>query len=105
MQPRVTVVAATHNRARRLEALLASLAEQTIGTEAFEVVIVDDASQDDTPAVLERALAGPLDLRVLRQAEGGGQAAARNAGWRAATAPVVAFTDDDCVCARDWLER
>jgi GT2 family glycosyltransferase len=36
--------------------------------------------------------------------ENGGPARARNDGWRAATAPYVAFTDDDCVATPAWLE-
>jgi GT2 family glycosyltransferase len=68
-------------------------------------VIVDDASGDDTPAVLEAELArGELRLRTFRQPASQGPAAARNRGWRATTAPLVAFTDDDCVPTDGWLE-
>jgi GT2 family glycosyltransferase len=42
-------------------------------------------------------------LRYLRPAHGKGPAVARNAGWRAAAAPIIAFTDDDTVPALDWL--
>ena len=51
----VTVVAATHNRADRLVALLNALRAQTLGRERFDVVIVDDASGDDTARVLAAA--------------------------------------------------
>jgi glycosyltransferase involved in cell wall biosynthesis len=104
--PAVSVVVATHNRAARLERLLAGLRGQTLPLDRFEAIVVDDGSTDDTPAVLrrERATTG-LDLSVLRHEKGRGPAAARNSGWRAARAPVVAFTDDDCVPAADWLER
>ena len=104
----VTVVAATHNRADRLAALLDALRAQTLGTERFDVVVVDDTSGDDTADVLAAAQArGDLALTVLRHATGRGPAAARNAGWRAARAPVIAFTDDDCRpspsgCRRGW---
>ena len=102
---RIAVVFATHNRAGRLEALLASLGRQTLPAGSFEVVVVDDASSDATPEVLERErLRGQLDLTVLRLDPGEGPAAARNAGWRAATAPYVAFTDDDCRADPRWLE-
>jgi GT2 family glycosyltransferase len=103
--PEVTVVAAAHNRAERLQILLDALAAQTLGTDRFDVVVVDDGSRDATPEGLARAAAaGPLALTVLTQPKAGGPAAARNRGWRAATAPVVAFTDDDCRPAEDWLE-
>ncbi len=99
------MVFATHNRADRLAELLAGLEAQSVGTEAFEVVVVDDASSDETPAVLARARRqGRLNLRTLRLEPGRGPAAARNAGWRASTAPLVVFTDDDCVPSRAWIE-
>jgi glycosyltransferase involved in cell wall biosynthesis len=104
--PAASVVFATHNRAARLEALLASLRAQTLGTGNFEVVVVDDGSGDRTPEVLAAELArGELDLKVLRNETARGPAAARNAGWRAAGAPFVAFTDDDCRVAPRWLQE
>src|SRR3954453_18710822 len=45
-----------------------------------------------------------MELRVIRPDPGGGPAAARNEGWRAARAPLVAFTDDDCQARPGWLE-
>jgi glycosyltransferase involved in cell wall biosynthesis len=101
----VTIVAATHNRADRLAALLDALRAQTLGSERFAVVIVDDASGDDTARVLAAAQErGDLALTVLRHETGRGPAAARNAGWRAAQTPVIAFTDDDCRPSPDWLQ-
>lgn len=94
-------VVATHGRARRLRALLDSLAGQR-GV-AYEVVVVDDGSRDETPAVLRDAR-GRLPLRAIRHEAPAGPAAARNAGWRAApAAPLVAFIDDDCIAEPDWL--
>ena len=101
--PRASVVLATHDRADRLAALLDGLRAQT--ADGFEVVVVDDASTDDTPRVLrEEAARGDLELRTVRFEANRGPAAARNAGWRAARAPFVAFTDDDCVPSPGWLE-
>jgi GT2 family glycosyltransferase len=101
--PDVSVVVATHNRAGQLAALLDSLRPQTIAS--FEVVVVDDASSDDTQQMLEREQGrGELDLRVVSRAQSGGPAVARNAGWREARAPLVAFTDDDCTVVPGWLE-
>ncbi len=103
--PDVSVVVATHNRADRLAAMLAGLRAQTLALERFEVVVIDDASSDGTPAVLAREVdARALRIRTARQEQGGGPARARNRGWRMATAPMIAFTDDDCVPTPGWLE-
>lgn len=104
--PEVSVVVATRNRAARLAALFGSLQAQTLGIERFEVVVVDDASTDETHAVIAAARERrALHLRVIRREASGGPATARNAGWRSAGAPLVAFTDDDCVAAPRWLEK
>jgi glycosyltransferase involved in cell wall biosynthesis len=101
----VSVVVATYRRPAGLEALLRGLEGQTLGTARFELIVVDDAS----PAALApdpQRLSGrfALTLRVLRQPENCGPAAARNRGWNAARGPLVAFTDDDCVPEPGWLE-
>jgi len=100
--PAVSVVVATRNRAERLAALLRSLEQQRLERERFEVVVVDDASERPVEAT-ELASAG-LQLRVLRHEASFGPAAARNTGWRAAEAPLIVFTDDDCEAAPGWLQ-
>ncbi|HET6908285.1 MAG TPA: glycosyltransferase [Mycobacteriales bacterium] len=104
--PAVAVCVSTRNRAALLRRLLDELERQTLATDAFEVVVVDDGSTDETPKVLDEAAGrGVLRLRALRHPISRGPAAGRNAAWRAASAPVIAFTDDDCVPAERWLER
>jgi GT2 family glycosyltransferase len=102
--PDVSVVVPTRDRSARLAAALEALRGQTIDAERFEIVVVDDGSSDGTRELLGRL---PADrhpgLRAIRLS-GNGPAAARNAGWRAARAPLVAFTDDDCEPTPTWLE-
>ena len=102
--PVVSVVVASRNRADLLARLLDALELQDVGP--FEVIVVDDASTDRTPALLaERAAtATAFTLVGLRQEHNRGPAAARNRGWRTATAPIVCFTDDDCVPQEGWLQ-
>lgn len=103
-KPGVTVAIATRNRADRLAGLLAALSAQTMPADQFDVVIVDDASTDDTASVLaELARSTTLPLLVVTNERQLGPAASRNVAWRAAGAPVVAFTDDDCLPEPEWL--
>jgi glycosyltransferase involved in cell wall biosynthesis len=102
--PEVSVVVATHDREERLALLIDALRRQSLPADRFEVVIVDDGSSDGTGALLEREQArNGLALRAISIAVAGGPAAARNRGWQAASAPIIAFTDDDCVPTPDWL--
>ena len=100
--PAVSVVICTHNRARILaRAVGAALAEARAGD--AEVLIVDNASSDDTPAVLAAlaADAGSL-LRIVREPVLG-LSAARNRALADARAPIAAFLDDDAVPRPGWL--
>lgn len=102
--PAASVVVATRNRAHLLRRLVRALESQT-GVQ-LEVVIVDDASTDETPAVsAELAATSPLPVTVVRQPLRRGQSAGRNVGWRAATTDLVLFTDDDCVPRPEWARR
>lgn len=99
-KPSVTVVVATRNRAERLSRLLDALDAQTIGRDAFELIVIDDGSTDRTPQVLD----GRVD-RAIRHDVSTGPAIARQAGWKAASGSLIAFTDDDCRPEAEWLER
>jgi GT2 family glycosyltransferase len=69
------------------------------------LVIVDDASTDSTWEVLgQLAASSPILLTPLRLRHNSGPASARNAGWRAARAGHIVFTDDDCVPQPGWLK-
>ena len=68
------------------------------------MIVIDNASVDDTFAVLkDLSEKSSFPLTVLQMQENRGPCAARNVGWRAAQAPIVAFTDDDCVPDARWL--
>jgi GT2 family glycosyltransferase len=94
--PKVSVVVCTYNGGRTLEQCLRSLL--ALDYPDYEVIVVDDGSTDDTPAILARF----PGVRAARQANGG-LSAARNVGLRAAAGAVVAYTDSDCYADPDWL--
>ena len=103
-QVAVSVVVPTHDRPSRLPRLLDGLRTQTLGADRFEVIVVADGASPATHAALAAEVErGDLQLRVVERGVAGGPAAARNAGWREARAPLIAFTDDDCVPEPGWL--
>ncbi len=103
--PRASVVITARNRIEMLKDCMRGLARQSIGTDAFEVVLVDNCSTDDFTPVHDYARALGLNIRGVRTARDGGPAPARNLGVANATAPVIAFTDSDCRPTPAWLER
>ena len=88
--PRLSVIITTHNRRELLPKAIESIRQE--GSET-ELIVVDDASTDDTNAYCEK-LSG---IRYIRLPENVGTAAARNAGIAASETPYIAFLDDD-----DW---
>jgi GT2 family glycosyltransferase len=105
-EPRVSVVVAA-SRPLRLRWLLNALEEQTMPATDWEVLVVHGFDGPTASRfVSDHPLAAAGRMREIGPPEGGGAPARqRNAGWRAARAPLVAFTDDDCRPEPDWLER
>jgi len=98
----VSFVVPVHNGAAHLaEALTAILAEDD--GRPFEVVVVEDASTDTSPAVIRQFAADPR-VRAI-SGEGRGAAAAVNRGLREARHPVVAQVDQDVILHPGWLSR
>ena len=92
-KPLVSVVIPTYNRAALLADALASVDAQ-VGTGSLfevEIVVVDDASSDETAAVVQRH----PSVRYIRHSTNRGGSAARNTGIAASTGSLIAFLDDD----------
>lgn len=101
---RLSVVVPTYNRSRLLEYTLRSLAAQSLSRQAFEVIVADDGSSDDTRAVVGR-FESPLQLQYRFQVDDGYRvAAARNMGLAAARAPVTLFLDSGVLASPRLLE-
>lgn len=103
-QPAIAVVVSTYRRPNYLQALIRCLEDQDLPNDQFEVVIVDNGSGDGTWSELEsNAESTKLRLAVARVETNRGAGGGRNAGLSLVRAPLVAFTDDDCLPASGWL--
>lgn len=97
--PFISVAICTRNRARHLRAALDSLTRQTLPADRFEVLVVDNGSGDETPAVVRsfgarvRGLHEPI----------AGLSRARNHALARAASPLIAYLDDDAVAEPGWL--
>lgn len=99
--PTFSVIIPTHNRAELMPRAVESVLAQTY--DDFELLVVDDASTDDT----EDVMASFEDERVVyvRREENAGHAAARNTGIQRARGEYVAFLDDDDEYLPRFLEE
>lgn len=103
---RVSVIVCTRNRSDQLAGVLTSLASCTLpGGWQGELIIVDNGSTDSTWSVARaNAVCGHLPVRYVHEARAG-LSCARNAGWRASSSEIAAFTDDDCRVSPDWIRQ
>jgi GT2 family glycosyltransferase len=93
----------THNRGPLIERTLESLVDQDFSPAAFEIVVVDNASSDTTPALLQTMCKRhPKLIRVVREPVLG-LSRARNRGIQESFGNVIAFTDDDARVDAHWL--
>jgi len=99
--PAVSVIVPVRDRRRLLRQCLDGLAAQTRAD--HEVIVIDDGSVDGSAAEAEADAEAGRPVRLLRT-PGVGAVGARRLGVEAARAPVLAFTDSDCVPSPRWLE-
>lgn len=102
--PRVTVVVCTYNGARTIAETVRKLSQ--IDYPDYEVLVVDDGSQDDTNTILYHLgeeVGDLCDYRVIT-VENGGLSNARNIGYQQATGEIIAYLDDDAYPDPRWLQ-
>lgn len=104
-RPKISAIVCTHNGGHHLIHSLPSLlpSVQTLAEEHYEVLLVDNASSDSTPDVLQKFAGQSPVFRVVRELTPG-LSHARNRGIREARAPIIAFIDDDAAASPTWLE-
>ncbi len=99
-QPLVSVIVPVYNNSELLRKCLTALENQTYPRELYEVVVVDNASQEDINSVVKDF----EGVRLTYESKPGSYVA-RNQGISVAKGEVIAFTDSDCIPAEDWIEK
>lgn len=93
----ISVIIPARNEAARIGQCLASLTAQSLAADAYEVLVVDNGSDDDTAAIAARSGAQVILM------PNGTVSALRNRAAQIARGSVLAFIDADCVAAPNWL--
>jgi glycosyltransferase involved in cell wall biosynthesis len=97
LDPTVSIIIPVYNGAYTIAACLESLLAQTYPTDAYDIIVVENGSTDDTTTIVQR-----YPVRLLHSPERG-PASARNFGLARSDADIVAFTDADCIADPNWL--
>lgn len=96
----VSVIIPVYNDAERLQKCLAALEAQTYPQDLYEVIVVDNASDESIKEIVEQ-----YQQTVATYEQQSGSYAARNRGISIAKGEIFAFTDSDCIPASDWIEK
>jgi glucosyl-dolichyl phosphate glucuronosyltransferase len=102
---RICAVVCTYNRADLLPLCLKALCEQSLSVDDYEILVIDNASTDNTAQVVENFMRDYPHhhlQRIYEPKQGLGYA--RNTGWRVAQSPYIAYIDDDAIADVDWLK-
>jgi glycosyltransferase involved in cell wall biosynthesis len=100
-EPLISAIICTHNRDNYLGAAIDSLLAQAFAGE-YEVIVVDNASNDRTRQVVEARLPHPRLCYVYEPVTG--LSVARNTGAATAVSPILAYLDDDAIASSTWLQ-
>ena len=106
---KISVIIAARNEEKHLPNLLDSLISQNYPKENYEIIVVDDRSEDKTAAIVKKyqiQSSNIILLQVITESKQLlGKKGALDKGIRAAKYDLLAFTDADCVPTRNWLTQ
>lgn len=105
-EPAISVVICTYNRDKFIGEALNCLARQTLPADAFEIIVVDNNSTDNTAKITKDFIAShpQLNARYVYEPEKG-LSFARNRGIQEAQAPIITYIDDDAEATPGFLEN
>lgn len=102
----ISIVICTYNRADYIQEAMESLYNQTLAKDAYEVIVVNNNSSDNTELVCTNFIANHLDAQfyfINEQQQGA--SFARNTGAKFSKSPLLCFMDDDAVAEKNYLQR
>ncbi len=102
MKPYLSVLIPTYNRAQKLDRTLAYLHDQSLSSDSYEIIVVDDGSTDETERVLKKWANQSSLVQVLKQ-KNSGQGVARNKALKRASGEIILFIGDDIYATPDFL--
>ena len=104
--PLISIIVPTYNRSEMLRGAIESLVHQKTGENfSFEIIIINDASTDDTNKVVREIISHSQGLVRCIHGEGKGYTSALNKGVAESRGDWVALFDDDELAAKDWLKE
>ncbi len=102
---KATIQICTYNRAHLLGRVLDACFEQTVCASEYEIVLVNDGSTDETPAVIASAQARATCTFTVVNQPNGGLAKARNSGLARSTGERIILIDDDVLPLPNFVEE
>ena len=103
---KASVVVAVRNEEKNILSLLDALWQQTRGPQFFEVILVDDHSEDNTVTLIHDFTVSHPDMKIkLLHASGTGKKQAISQGIETATNKFIITTDGDCIPHKQWIAK
>ncbi|MCX8189861.1 MAG: glycosyltransferase [Candidatus Diapherotrites archaeon] len=102
MQPEISVVIPTHKRPDKLSIALGSLLQQTYPKEKYEVLVISDTKDNTFGSISKKFRKHKVKFYKIKNKCCDVK---RNYGIKKAKGKIIAFTDDDCIPDKDWLEE
>lgn len=104
MAIRISAIICTYNRVEVLPTAIESLIHQTLPASEYEILIIDNASSDNTAQMIKEKFAHIPNLRYIFDPMIG-VSQARNTGWQSAHGEYIAYIDDDAIADTNFLSN
>lgn len=101
--PEITVVVCTHNRAIYLEECIDALLQQSVPSEIYDILVVDNGSTDNTKDICAKFVELKNFHYIFEPVLG--LSHARNCGWKNAAGKYIGYIDDDATADKNWVEK